>query len=202
MKLVLVGPPASGKGSQAGLLAEKFNLKHISAGDLLREEKRKGTKRGKIIQGYIDKGQFVPDEITNELVKEQMTDNCVLDGYPRNLTQAHFLESFTKIDHVFLINVSKKTIYKRLSARRSCLNCGAVYNLITNPPKEKGKCDVCGGKLYIRKDDTKEGIKERLRLYDKNTKPLLKYYKEKGILREIDGEQPIKEVFNKIVSYL
>lgn len=202
MKIILIGPPASGKGSQAELLSEKFNLKHISAGALLRKEKHKNTERAKLVKSFIDKGKFAPDEITNELMKEAITENCILDGYPRNLEQAKYLESFTKIDHVFLITASEKLIYKRLLSRRTCTKCGAVYNLITKPPKDETKCDFCGGKLYIRVDDTNEGIKERLRLYEKNTKPLIEYYKNKGILKEIDGEQPIDKVFSDIVYYL
>jgi len=202
MKIILVGPPASGKGSQAELLAKKFKLKHISAGALLRKEKKKNTERGRLIKELIDNGKFAPNKITNELMKEAITENCILDGYPRNINQAKFLESYVKIDHVFLIKAGEEIIYKRLSARRTCVKCGAVYNLITKPSKLKGKCDECGGDFYIREDDTKEGIKERLRLYNQNTKPLIDYYKKKGILREIDGEQLLDKVFNDIISYL
>ncbi|MCX8146903.1 MAG: adenylate kinase [Candidatus Woesearchaeota archaeon] len=206
MKIVLIGPQGSGKGTQAKMLQEKFNIPHISTGDIFREAISKGTEIGKKAKAIIESGKLVPDEITNKIVEERLKqDDCkngfILDGYPRNLNQAKALDSFSKIDYVIEIDVPDKISVKRLSSRRQCKKCGAIYG-ITLIPKEEGICDKCGSELYQRDDDRPDAIKKRLEIYHKETEPILEYYRKKGILIRVDGTGSVENVFKEIKAKL
>jgi len=205
MKIIFLGKPGSGKGTYAQMLSEEFGIPKFVAGDLLRKEVRGKTKLGKLIAGYIDKGNLAPAEIVVKLMEKNIKNkkDFIIDGFPRSLEQLNlFSERKIRIDVVFYLNCSDEEVIKRLINRRTCIKCNKVYNLVTNPPKEEGKCDVCGGKLVIRKDETKEGIKQRLKVYKKETLPVIEYYRKKGILVEINGNKPINVVYKKIKSYL
>jgi len=212
MNLILLGPPGGGKGTQAKRIVEKYGIPQISTGDMFREAVAKGTELGKKAKEYMDRGELVPDDIVIGIVKERLSQpDCekgfILDGFPRTLKQAEALDEILeemnkKIDAVININVPDEEIIKRIVYRRTCKNCGAVYNLIYSPPKEDNKCDKCGGELYQRDDDKEETVRERLRVYKEQTQPLIDYYKKKGILYEVDGTKSIDEVWKQIESIL
>lgn len=194
MKLVFMGPQGSGKGTQAQILKDELKIPHISTGDIFREAAEQGTEMGiKAKEEYWEKGNLVPDEITNQIVKERLEqEDCkagfILDGYPRTLDQAQALDEITKIDHVILINISDEESIKRISGRRTCKECGKIYHVVRNPPPEEGKCE-CGGEIIQRDDDTEEKLKTRLKAYHEQTQPVVEYYKQKGMLKEVNGEQ-------------
>ncbi|HUL62646.1 MAG TPA: adenylate kinase [Methanocella sp.] len=204
MQIVLFGPPGAGKGTQAKFLSEKFNVPHISTGDILRENVKKGTALGLKAKAYMDKGALVPDQLLNDLVRSRLEEpdtkkGFLLDGYPRTIPQARALDEIMddlnrKLTAVLNIDVGTAALVKRLSGRRICRQCGASYHLAFNPPKVPGVCDACGGELYQRADDTEEAIKNRLAVYTKQTQPVLDYYKKKGVLVDIDGDREIEEV--------
>jgi len=208
MIIVLFGPPGAGKGTQAVRISEMLSIPHIATGDIFREAVKKRTELGKKAEEYMKKGELVPDEIVNGIVRERISQpDCsngfILDGYPRTLNQAEALDKMLaemnrKVDLVLNIEASEENIIKRLSNRRVCKKCGAVYHLITNPPKKDGICDKCGGELYQREDDKEEVIRNRLKVYHKQTEPIIKYYEEKGVLVNIDGNKSIEEVWNQI----
>ncbi len=207
MKLVLLGKPGSGKGSEAELLAKTLKVPQISMGDILRSIEREKTEIGRMVSAYIDKGELVPDELAMTIFKERISKpDCkkglLLDGFPRYLEQANELDKLMKIDKAIYLDVPDDLIIKRLSNRRSCSNCGAVYNLITNPPKKEGVCDKCGKDLYIRNDDKPETIKNRLKIYNEQTKPVVNFYSNKGILIKIDGSKSIDEVHKNVLKAL
>ncbi len=212
MNLILLGPPGGGKGTQAKRIVEKYGIPQISTGDMFREAVAKGTELGKKAKEYMDRGELVPDEIVIGIVKERLAQpDCekgfILDGFPRTLKQAEALDDILeemnkKIDAVININVPDEEIIKRIVYRRTCKNCGAVYNLIYSPPKEDNKCDKCGGELYQRDDDKEETVRERLRVYKEQTQPLIDYYKKKGVLYEVDGTKSIDEVWKEIENIL
>ncbi len=212
MNLILLGPPGGGKGTQAKRIVEKYGIPQISTGDILREAVAKGTELGKKAKEYMDKGELVPDEVVIGIVKERLAQpDCekgfILDGFPRTLKQAEALDEILedmnkKIDAVINISVPDEEIIKRIVYRRVCKNCGAVYNLIYSPPKEDNKCDKCGGELYQRDDDKEETVKERLRVYKEQTQPLIDYYRNKGVLFDVDGTKTIDEVWEQIESIL
>lgn len=213
MILVLIGPQASGKGTQSEKLAEKLNLNHIEMGGILRKVARENTPLGRKINELINKkGVLVPDKlifqiIDNYLNKFEILPGIIFDGFPRVISQAKYLEKFLKskgktIDIVIYLRLPKKQTFKRLISRRICEKCGRVFNLITNPPKKEGVCDFCFGKLVKREDETPEKIKTRLKEFETQTKPLIDFYKKRKILEEVDGDQPIDLVFNDIVSIL
>lgn len=205
MKIVLLGPPGSGKGTQAKLIADYFKLEHISTGDLFREEIRNKSELGVKIKHYIEEGKLVPDEIVIQCVKnkiESIKDDFILDGFPRTLDQCYALEKITEIDYVFNINVSDKVIIERITNRRVCPKCNRVYNLKLNPPKEDELCDFCKVKLIQRDDDKEEVIKNRLKEYNKYAKEIVDFYKKKGKLFNIDGERQINDIFNEIVNII
>jgi len=185
------------KGTQAKLLRKRYKIKHISVGELLRKEKRGKTKLGMKIKKIIDKGDLVPDKIVMDIVKKQLVDKFVLDGFPRDLSEAKSLDKLTKLDHVFFLKVTRRVAVRRLSNRYMC-DCGMTYNLLTKKPKHDLKCDKCGGKLYRRADDEPKIIKERFKVYKKETKPVIKYYKKKKLLREVNAGKPESEVFKQI----
>ncbi|MBI4653306.1 nucleoside monophosphate kinase [Candidatus Kuenenbacteria bacterium] len=202
MKIIFFGPQGSGKGTQVELLAKKFNIPAISPGVIYRQEITKKTKLGKIAAKYLNKGELAPSDLTNEIMKNRLKKiDCkkgfILDGYPRDLTQAQCLDKITKIDLAIEIILSNKECLKRFSGRQNCI-CGTVYHIKFNPPKKKGICDKCGKSLFIREDEGLEAIKKRLQIYSQKTKPLLKEYQERGILIKINGNQSIKEVEKEI----
>ena len=212
MNIILFGAPGAGKGTQAVELVNKYKLTHISTGEMFREAIKNQTAMGQLANSYISKGNLVPDEVTVGLVKERLAqEDCkngfILDGFPRTLPQAECLDEICKelnikIDYVIDIEVSAQDVIERLSARRVCRSCGASFHLIFNKPTVDGVCDLCGGELYTRKDDNKESVAVRINTYQAQTTPLINYYKNKGILLEINGQQDINDVFKEIVSKL
>lgn len=212
MKIILVGPPGVGKGSQAELLQNYYNVKHVSTGNMFRENLKNNTKLGILARSYMDKGKLVPDSITNDMVDERLSRKDVekgflLDGYPRNKNQAisldKYLEKYNhKLNCVLLLVADDDVLINRISGRRVCLNCGLVFHIVSKKPKKDGICDGCGNKLIQRSDDTVETIKTRLDIYHKQAKQLIDHYKEKGLIVEINGELPIDEGFKQIVSKL
>ncbi|HAJ73539.1 MAG TPA: adenylate kinase [Lachnospiraceae bacterium] len=212
MKIVMLGGPGAGKGTQAKQIAAKFNIPHISTGDIFRANIKNGTELGKKAKGYMDQGLLVPDELTCDLVVDRIAqddakDGYVLDGFPRTIPQA---EALTKalnargeaLDYAIDIEVPDENIVKRMGGRRACLGCGATYHLMFNPPKKDGICDVCGKELILRDDDKPETVQKRLNVYHDQTQPLIQYYSEAGILKEVDGTKDINEVFDAIVLIL
>jgi len=192
------------------MLVDHYGIPQISTGDILREAVREGTPLGREAKGYMDRGELVPDEVVVGIVRERLQgDDCkkgfILDGFPRTIPQAEALEETLKglskgIDHVINIEVGKDELIRRLSGRRTCRKCGAMYHIIFDPPKREGVCDRCGGELYQRDDDREETIRERLRVYEEQTAPLIEFYRKRGLLRTIDGKGEIKEIFERIKS--
>jgi len=206
MNIIFLGIQASGKGTQSILLAKKLNIPHVSTGDIFRYNIEQRTSLGKKIEKYLDKGSLVPSRIVNEVVKQRLKEKdvkkgFVLDGYPRTLEQAKFLNKITNIDWAIDINVSDREAMSRLKNRRTCA-CGKTYNLKYNPPQKPGICDKCGHRLFIRDDDRPKAIKERLSIYHEETKDLLIYYDKKGILESIGGERDIKDIHKDIYKKL
>lgn len=212
MKIILLGPPGAGKGTQAKLISEKFSIPHISTGDIFRKNISEKTPLGIEAKTYMDNGKLVPDEVTIGIVKDRlMEDDCkngfLLDGFPRTVKQAEALDSFLndneqKIDTALLIDVPKEFILERMTGRRVCSKCGASYHIKFNPSKIEGKCDACDGDLIQRKDDTEATVKERLDVYDRQTQPLIQYYKDQNILSSVEGTEEITKVFDKICNVL
>ena len=212
MNLILLGPPGSGKGTQASLLIEKFNIPHISTGDILRGAIADGTLLGKKAGDYMNKGELVPDEVVIGIVEERLDESdtqkgFLLDGFPRTLAQALALDETLKnlgkeLDAVIDIEVSEEEIICRISGRRVCADCKEVYHLVFEAPENANYCDVCGGKLIQRPDDRVETVKRRLQVYEGQTKPLIDYYREKGLLRSVNGAQDIEAVFEDVITVL
>ena len=203
MNIVLLGSPGVGKGTYAKRISKIYGIPQISTGDMFREAIKNKTKIGLKAEGYIDKGELVPDDVTIRIVKERLKkDDCkngfMLDGFPRTISQADALSDIIKIDKVLDFTASEKIIIDRLSGRRICKSCGAIYHIRNIIPKVKGVCDKCGGKVYQRDDDKPESVKKRLDVYKKQTEPLIKYYTKKGILRSINADWPIEQVDNVI----
>lgn len=208
MNLILMGLPGAGKGTQAEQIVAKYNIPHISTGDMFRAAMKAETEMGLQAKSFIDKGALVPDEVTIGIVRERLSqDDCVrgflLDGFPRTVAQASALEEIMKdlgkkIDYVLNINVDSGLLLKRLTGRRICKECGATYHLEFNPPAKADVCDKCGGELYQRSDDNEETVANRLDVNIKQTKPLLDFYEELGYLQSINGEQDINKVFTDI----
>lgn len=199
MNLIGLGAPGVGKGTYTKLLSKRYKILHISTGDLCREEIKKGTQFGKkLAKEFLEKGILVPDDIITNMLKERLgKDDCkngfILEGYPRNISQAKILEGMIKIDKVLNFVAPDEVITDRLSGRIICKSCGAIYHIKNVPPKEPGICDVCGGKLYQREDDRPESVKVRLKIYHEKTAPLIKYYKKKGLLADVDVSTPYEE---------
>ena len=203
MNIILFGPQGSGKGTQAKLSSEKYSIPHISTGDIFRENIKNKTELGQKIEKLINEGTLVPDEITNEIVKDRLEkDDCkngfILDGFPRNIKQAEFLDTFTKIDVALEIWISDKEAVKRISLRRTCPKCGAIYHLTHIIPKKEGLCDKCGATLIIREDDKEESIKKRLVTYHNETEKLIEYYQKKKVAQKVDGTESVQEVNNRV----
>ncbi|MGB4587961.1 MAG: adenylate kinase [Clostridiaceae bacterium] len=212
MRIILLGSPGAGKGTQAQSISNKYSIPHISTGDIFRMNISNGTELGILAKSYMDKGLLVPDNVTIDLVKNRLKEEdtkngFLLDGFPRTIYQADVLEELLKeenqkIDAALLIKVPRGFIIKRMTGRRVCPNCGASYHLEFNPPTQKGICDDCGSSLIQRKDDTEETVQERLDIYDFQTLPLIEYYTQKGILKSVDGTKAINEVFEEIIEIL
>lgn len=207
-----MGLPGAGKGTQAEQIVEKYNIPHISTGDMFRAAMKNNTELGRKAKSFMDNGDLVPDEVTNGIVRERLSeddakDGFLLDGFPRTVEQAQELENIlsdlgTELDAVINIDVEKDVLMKRLTGRWICRTCGKTYHEIYNPPKVPGKCDLDGGELYQRDDDKKETVEKRLNVNIKQTKPLLDFYSEKGKLHNINGEQEIKDVFVDVEKIL
>lgn len=212
MRLILLGPPGAGKGTQASGIVKKYNIPHISTGDIFRKNIKEGTELGKKAKDYMDKGLLVPDDLVVAIVKDRLTeDDCkegfLLDGFPRTVAQADALNNELKnldckLDNVLNIQVEKDELVQRITGRRICKECGATYHVKYNPPKADGICDKCGGELYQREDDTVDTVTKRIEVYFNQTSPLIDYYTKKDILININGEQGIDEVFEDIVKAL
>ena len=212
MKIVMLGAPGAGKGTQAKMIAEKYMIPHISTGDIFRANIKNGTELGKQAKEYMDKGQLVPDELTvkillDRVAQEDCKNGYVLDGFPRTIPQAEVLDkALTElgdhIDYAIDVNVPDENIIKRMSGRRACLTCGATYHIEHVPPKKEGICDACGNELVLRDDDKPETVKNRLDVYHKQTQPLIDYYTEKNILKTVDGTVDMMDVFGAITSIL
>jgi len=199
MNIVLLGPPGVGKGTYAGRLSERYGIPHISTGDILREEIKRDSELGRKVKKYVERGELVPDSIIIEVIKERLAaDDCrkgfILDGFPRTLNQARALDNIVRVDVVFNFVAPKEVIIERLSGRRICRKCGAIYHIRYKPPKKPGVCDICGGELYQREDDKPEVIERRLEVYKEQTAPLIDYYSRKGLLVDIDASKEADEV--------
>ncbi len=212
MNFVFLGMPGAGKGTQAKIISKKYNIPHISTGDILREAVANKTELGLKAKKYMDEGALVPDELVVSLVEERLKQSdCdrgfILDGFPRNVEQAKVLEDMLSkigkdLDAVFFFSLKEDVVIKRLTARRVCSKCGAVYNMVYNPPKVDGVCDKCGGKLIVRDDDKEEVVKNRLVTYNKDTAPVITFYMKKGILHTIDASLPVEEVTKEIEKHI
>lgn len=212
MKIIMLGAPGAGKGTQAKMIAEKYAIPHVSTGDIFRANIKEGTELGKEAKKYMDQGLLVPDELTvkillDRVAKEDCKNGYVLDGFPRTIPQAEVLDNALtklgdKIDYAIDVDVPDENIIKRMSGRRACLSCGATYHIEHIPPRKEGICDVCGQELVLRDDDKPETVKNRLNVYHEQTQPLIDFYTAKGILKTVDGTKDMKEVFAAIVSIL
>ena len=212
MKLIMLGAPGAGKGTQAKKIAEKYSIPHISTGDIFRANIKNGTELGKKAKTFMDQGLLVPDELVVDLVVDRVNqEDCkngyVLDGFPRTIPQAEALdralaEMGQKIDYAIDVEVPDENIVNRMSGRRACVDCGATYHVVHAAPKVEGVCDTCGEKLVLRDDDQPETVQKRLNVYHEQTQPLIDYYTEAGVLREVDGTIDINDVFAAIVQIL
>ena len=212
MNLILLGPPGAGKGTQAQRIVERYRIPQISTGDILRAAVKGGTPLGTKAKGFMDQGQLVPDEIVIGIAEERLKEkDCnsgfILDGFPRTIPQADALQPILAkigktIDHVVNIEVEPEELIRRLTGRRTCKNCGAMFHLLFQPPKKEGGCDRCGGSLYQRADDTEETIRTRLKEYEKQTAPLIQYYRQKKTLRSIQGVGGPDQIFDQIIRLL
>jgi adenylate kinase len=212
MKIIMLGAPGAGKGTQAKRIAEKYNVPHISTGDIFRENIKEGTPLGKKAQEYMNRGELVPDSLVIEIATDRLTkDDCkegfLLDGFPRTVEQAEALDKFLaeggkKVDHVLDIDVDADILMKRLTGRRVCKGCGATFHITNIPPKVEGVCDVCGEELYQRDDDTEETVANRIEVYNSQTKPLIDYYEKSGNISHLDGSVDPDELLAEIVKIL
>ncbi|MBC7326666.1 adenylate kinase [bacterium] len=210
--LILLGAPGAGKGTHAKRLSVLLGIPHISTGDIFREEMSKNSALGLEVKRYVEKGELVPDELVNQIVRRRLSqEDCrngfILDGYPRTLQQAEALDSILKelslpLKKVVNLVVSEDDIIRRLSGRRICRNCGAIFHIVNMPPKVEGVCDYCGGELYQREDDKPEAIRHRLAVYHQQTEPLIRYYKDKGLLVDVNCEVPLEQSVAEIMKLL
>ena len=212
MKIIMLGAPGAGKGTQAKMIADKYQIPHISTGDIFRANIKNGTELGMEAKKYMDQGLLVPDELTVKILLDRVAnEDCkngyVLDGFPRTIPQAEALDAAlekagAKIDYAINVEVPDENIVNRMSGRRACVACGATYHLVHIPPKAEGVCDTCGKELILRDDDKPETVKKRLGVYHEQTQPLIDYYTKKGALVEVDGTVDMEDVFNAIVKIL
>lgn len=212
MKIIMLGAPGAGKGTQAKMLAAKYDIPHISTGDIFRANIKNGTELGAKAKEYMDKGLLVPDELVVDLIMDRFkADDCkngyILDGFPRTIPQAEALDKALtavgeSIDYAINVEVPDENIVNRMSGRRACVGCGATYHIIYNPTKVDGKCDACGAELILRDDDKPETVLNRLEVYHNQTQPLIDYYSNKKVMREVDGTVDMQVVFDSIVAIL
>ncbi len=212
MKIIMLGAPGAGKGTQADMICAKYNIPHISTGDIFRANIKNNTELGQKAKSYMDQGLLVPDELVVDLVVDRVkTDDCkngyVLDGFPRTIPQAEALENALKasgenVDYAIDVEVPDENIIKRMSGRRACVTCGATYHVEFAPTKVEGVCDKCGAELIIRDDDKPETVKNRLAVYHEQTQPLIDFYADRNVLKEVDGTKKLEEVFDAIVAIL
>ena len=208
MKIIMLGAPGAGKGTQAKMISKKYDIPHISTGDIFRANIKEGTELGKKAKEYMDQGLLVPDELTVDLVVDRLQkDDCskgfILDGFPRTIAQAEALKNANQgLDFAINVNVPDENIINRMEGRRACVGCGATYHVVYNPTKVDNVCDACGKELILRDDDKPETVKKRLNVYHDQTQPLIDYYAEVGILKTVDGTQNMEDVFNAIVTIL
>ena len=212
MNIIMLGAPGAGKGTQAAVLCEHFGIPTISTGNMIREALKNGTEMGLKAKSFMDEGKLVPDEVVIGIVKERLSaDDCkkgfILDGFPRTIPQAESLTEALKkngeaIDFAVNVDVPDENIINRMSGRRACLNCGATYHIVYNAPKTENVCDTCGQELVLRDDDKPETVKKRLDVYHDQTQPLIDYYKNEGVLAEVDGTLDMEDVFQAIVKIL
>ena len=212
MKIIMLGAPGAGKGTQAQKIAAKYGIPHISTGDIFRANIKNGTELGLKAKSYMDAGGLVPDEITIGMLLDRIhqadcENGYVLDGFPRTIPQAESLTEALKkngesIDFAVNVDVPDENIISRMSGRRACLNCGATYHIVYNAPKKEGVCDACGQELVLREDDKPKTVKKRLDVYHDQTQPLIDYYKKEGVLAEVDGTKDMEEVFQNIAAIL
>jgi adenylate kinase len=212
MKIIMLGAPGAGKGTQAKQIADKYSIPHISTGDIFRANIKNATELGKKAKGFMDQGLLVPDELTCDLVMDRIAqEDCangfVLDGFPRTIPQAEALtKALQKVgqnmDYAIDVDVPDENIVNRMSGRRVCVNCGASYHIVSIPTKVEGICDRCGSEVVLRDDDKPETVQKRLAVYHDQTQPLIDYYKKQGILKSVDGTQPMEKVFTDIVAIL
>lgn len=212
MKIIMLGAPGAGKGTQAEMICEKYNIPHVSTGDIFRANIKNGTALGMEAKQYMDKGLLVPDELTVKILLDRVAqDDCkngyVLDGFPRTIPQAEVLDKALtdlndKVDFAINVDVPDENIINRMSGRRACVSCGATYHIEYAAPKKEGICDKCGAELILRNDDKPETVKNRLNVYHEQTQPLIEYYGKKGILKEVDGTKAMNDVFAAIVNIL
>lgn len=212
MKIIMLGAPGAGKGTQADKICAKYNIPHISTGDIFRANIKNNTELGQKAKSYMDKGELVPDELVVDLVVDRIkADDCangyVLDGFPRTIPQAEALDAALaaindKVDYAINVEVPDENIINRMSGRRACVACGATYHVVHIPTKVEGVCDKCGAELILRDDDKPETVKNRLNVYHEQTQPLIDYYTAKNVLHEVDGTKAMEDVFSSIVSIL
>ena len=212
MKIIMLGAPGAGKGTQAKMIAKEYGIPHISTGDIFRANIKEGTELGKEAKTYMDAGQLVPDELTvkillDRVAKDDCKDGYVLDGFPRTIPQAEVLdEALTKlgdkIDFAIDVDVPDENIVRRMGGRRACVTCGATYHIEHVPPKKEGICDTCGSELILRDDDKPETVSNRLKVYHEQTQPLIDFYTEKGVLKSVDGTIDMMDVFASIKAIL
>ncbi len=212
MKIIMLGAPGAGKGTQAKMIASKYGIPHISTGDIFRANIKAGTELGKKAKEYMDKGLLVPDELVVDLIMDRFKEDdakngYVLDGFPRTIPQAEALDAALSkageaVDYAINVEVPDENIVNRMSGRRACVGCGATYHVVYNAPKTEGVCDTCGEKLILRDDDKPETVLNRLSVYHEQTQPLIDYYTKKGIAKEVDGTQDMNKVFDDIVAIL
>ena len=212
MKIIMLGAPGAGKGTQAKMIAEKYQVPHVSTGDIFRANIKNGTELGMEAKKYMDQGQLVPDGLTVKILLDRVAQpDCeggyVLDGFPRTIPQAEVLDKALSelnesIDYAINVDVPDENIVRRMSGRRACLGCGATYHIEHIPPKKEGICDTCGQELVLRDDDKAETVLNRLNVYHKQTQPLIDFYTEKGVLKTVDGTVDMKDVFAAIVAIL
>ena len=212
MKIIMLGAPGAGKGTQAKMIAAKYNIPHISTGDIFRANIKNNTELGKKAKEYMDQGLLVPDELTCDLVTDRIQqDDCangfILDGFPRTIPQAEALDKALTglgqaMDYAIDVDVPDENIVNRMSGRRACLKCGATYHIVTIPPKQEGICDNCGSEIVQRDDDKPETVQKRLQVYHDQTQPLIDFYNNKGILKSVDGTKDLDAVFDSIKAIL
>lgn len=212
MKIIMLGAPGAGKGTQAKMIADKYQIPHISTGDIFRANIKNGTELGKKAKTYMDQGLLVPDELVVDLIMDRFKEaDCangyVLDGFPRTIPQAEALDAALskigeKVDFAINVEVPDENIVKRMSGRRACVGCGATYHIVYNPTKKENMCDRCSGELILRDDDKPETVQNRLKVYHEQTQPLIAYYEGKNVMKEVDGTKDMKEVFADIVAIL